>query len=91
MKTTAQISIPFPTAPVFTGSYGGQLKRLHELLQLREVTCQDAAHLGVAGSALPRRIKDLKDKYHVRIEISKIDYIRLYDGKLTKISQYKLI
>lgn len=91
MKTTAQLLITFPTAPVFTGSFGGQLKRLHELLQLRAVTCQDAEFLGVAGSALPRRIKDLKDKYHVRIETTKIDYIRVYDGKLTKISQYKLI
>lgn len=89
-----QLSLDFKTfvnEPTFTGDFGGQCKRLYELLKIRPVDCRDAERLGIAGSALPRRRKDLKDKYGIDTEIVKIIYTRVFDGKQVKISQYKLV
>lgn len=88
---TPQLFIDFVNEPVFTGTFGGQLKRMYELLKLRPVTCEDAKELGIAGSGFSRRIKDLRDIYQVRISIDKIPYIRAFDNKQVYISQYTLI
>lgn len=78
--------IDFSAAKLFSG----QLQRLYALLKERPVTFEDCETLGIAGSAFPRRIKDLRDIYKVPIEISKKQYIRAFDGKKVNISQYKL-
>lgn len=72
-------------------SFGGQLARLYMLLQQRPVTCKDCSVLGIAGTALPRRIKDLKDKHNIQIQISKKEIVRVFDKKKVKISKYSLI
>lgn len=75
----------------FTGSFGGQLKRLYDALCSGEkITCQDAERLGIAGTALPRRVKDLTDKYDIPVNKEKIDYVRSFDNKTVQISQYTL-
>lgn len=89
-----QLSLDFKTfvnEPTFTGDFGGQCKRLYELLKIRPVDCRDAEKLGIAGSAFARRCKDLRDKYGISVAIEKVDYTRVYDGKQVKISQYKLV
>ena len=90
-ETNNQLFISFVNEPTFTGSFGGQLKRLYDLLKQRPVTCEDAQTLGIAGSAYARRIKDLRDNYNIRISISKVKYKRIFDGKEVSISQYTLV
>lgn len=72
-------------------AFGGQLKRLYNLLLQRKVTCEDAQTLGIAGSAFARRIKDLIDKYSLNIKINKVPYKRAFDGKIVEISEYELV
>lgn len=72
-------------------SFGGQLERLHKLLLEKNVTCEDAPVVGIAGSAFARRIKDLKDKYGLNIKINKVAYTRSFDGKPVMLSQYELV
>lgn len=70
--------------------FSDQRIRLLNLLKIRPVTCEDSAELGIAGSALPRRIKDLKDVLKLNIEIRKKEYVRKFDGKKVRISEYVL-
>ena len=72
-------------------AFGAQLQRLYDLLLQRNVTCEDAETLGIAGSAFARRIKDLKDKYSLNIKINKVPYKRAFDGKVVEISEYELV
>jgi len=71
-------------------SFGGQLQRLYDLLKVRPVTAEDAQQLGIAGSAFPRRIKDLRDEYKVPIEKKTIPYVRKFDGRKSHLSQYSI-
>jgi hypothetical protein len=71
--------------------FGGQLLRLYRELKAGfKITCQDAQRLGIAGTALPRRIKDLRDIHKVPIKKEKVPYVRSFDGKEVRISQYSL-
>ena len=72
-------------------TFGGQLYRIYaELKAGKRLTCEDAPRLGVAGSGLARRMKDLRDIYFVPVNIGKRDYVRTFDGKRVKISEYYL-
>ncbi len=83
-----QLSIDFEAQDP---DFGGQLRRLYEELKKgAKITCEDCKRLGIAGSALPRRIKDLRDKHKQPIITEKVPYVRTYDGKVVKISQYSL-
>lgn len=75
------------TDPSFSSE---SLKRLVALIRIRPVTNNDASLVGIAGSAFARRIKDLKDIYHMNIETRKKLYTRKFDGKAVKISEYVL-
>lgn len=67
-----------------------QLFRLYGLLKKISVTCEDCSILGIAGSALPKRIQDLKRKYNMNIETTGKEIISKFSGKKVVISEYEL-
>jgi len=69
-----------------TGCY-----RLFMLLKRRKVSCLDCKELGIAGSALPRRKKDLEKRYGCKINIEPKKIRSKFTGKMITISQYKLV
>ncbi len=68
-----------------------QCYRMLRLMHKRPVTILDAEKLGIAGSAMARRAKDLRDRFFVnmRIEDKKI-YSKWLKRKI-RVSQYILI
>jgi len=80
-----QLQIDFSKSP-----NGYQLKSLCDYLKAgNEVTCNEHYKFDIAASALPRRIKDLRDIYFVPIKTEKKSVTRK-DGKVVWISVYKI-
>lgn len=76
---------------IFDNHTSSQIERLMDLLRQRPVTCEDTDLLGIAGSALPRRIKDARERYNVAIDIKKKEIVSAFSNKKVKISQYVLV
>lgn len=75
----------------FTSNINGyQLKKLADyLLAGNEVTGNEHDKFCIAASAFPRRVKDLVDKYNMKILITKRKVVR-QDGRTVNISVYKI-